>query len=342
MDFASIRNILVVKLSSLGDIVHGTPCLRALRRQFPRARIVMAVERRWAPVVRHNPNLDALIESDHRALGWWGRAQEVRRLLARHVQPRFDLAIDLQGLPRSALWVYLSGARIQGGMGRYRPGWIVARPRDLALHSIPECAAVLHELGMAVDRLDPEIALAPPDDEALGRILDDHALPARGFVVVNPFGRCLARRWPLDRYVRLLRRLLEAAGVAVVITGWGAEQRDAQRLCAALASPRAVSLAGKLTLGQALCLYARARVMITGDTGPMHVAAALGTQVVALFGPSWAERNGPWGTGHVVIQKQRPTAHHAFLTDHEQMCMRAIDVDSVYRVVRQIQQRSAA
>src|SRR5262245_13940292 len=132
LDPAAVRSILAVKLSSLGDVVHVTPCLRALRRQFPHARLALAVDAAHAPVVRHNPHRDEIISPPGRP-GRWRRLLAIRRALAGRA---FDLAIDFQGTGRSALWVYLSRASVKAGRGGCRPGWDVPVRPDLARHAV--------------------------------------------------------------------------------------------------------------------------------------------------------------------------------------------------------------
>jgi ADP-heptose:LPS heptosyltransferase len=119
----------------------------------------------------------------------------------------------------------------------------------------------------------------------------------------------------------------------MVITGGPGEEEQARALMQGLYPGVAVSLVGKLTLEQALCLYRRGILMVTGDSGPMHAAAALGTRVVALFGPTLPERTGPWGDKHIVIQELRPPSHHTYRSDHNKVYMRAISVEQVYRAV---------
>ena len=119
-----------------------------------------------------------------------------------------------------------------------------------------------------------------------------------------------------------------------MITGGPGEEQKAQECMSLLPVGDAVSLAGKLTLGQALCLYRRARLMVTGDSGPMHAAAALGTRTVSLFGPTLPERTGPWGRGHIVLQMSKPRSHHAYRADSERKHIRAIDVATVIGAVK--------
>ncbi len=328
-----IRRILVVKLSSLGDIVHGTPCLRALRTRFPRAHITMAVDRCHAAVVRWNPHLDAVIETDPAAHGWVRRTRAAIQSLRPHRQPRFDLALDLQGVRRSALQVYLSGARWMGGRGGWRPGWDrVVRP-DLRKHAVQVCADILEALGVPVATLAPEVFCSPQADQRLERLLQEADFPTRGFVLLNPFSRWRSKEWPLDRYAQLAHRLRDDWPTAIVVSGTQDRQGEAGHLLRLLEPSPALSLVGQLTLDEAICLYQRAGLMVTGDSGPMHIAAALHTPLVALFGPTLPERTGPWGNEHQLVQRKRPRHHHAYRYDLQGEHIRAIDVETAYRAV---------
>jgi ADP-heptose:LPS heptosyltransferase len=327
------QRILVVKLSSLGDIVHVTPCLRGIRRSFPGAKIVMAVEGRYAAVVRHNPHLDDLIESPPANIGAVGFIRGTLKALARYRGRPFDLAIDFQGTRRSAAWVYASRAAYKAGRGRVRPAWDRAVLPDLSRHAIRVCAEIAGLVGIRVDDLTPEIFLSEHDETALSSLLREQGWPEEGFLVINPFSRWASKAWPLDRQAELISRLGQRFAIPVVVSGGPGEEDQAAELVGLLPPGSVLSLAGKLTLGQALCLFRRARLMITGDTGPMHAAAALGTRVVALFGPTLPDRTGPWGDGHRVIQARRPASHYAYRADREGTMIRAIDVPMVFEAV---------
>jgi heptosyltransferase-1 len=323
--------LLVVKTSSLGDVIHATPCLKALRRAFPEARIAMAVDRAFAAAVEHNPNLDELVETHVRLRGPlrlpWAALLRLWR------GGGFDASLDLQGTRGSAALVYASRARWQGGRGSARPGWQLACRPDLGRHAVEVCAEVAAAAGVQVSDPNPEVFVAGSDDRALATVLRDRGLPDSGFLVVSPFSRWASKEWPLERWARLIVALRERESVAVLLTGSRSEAGGAERLLGLLPEGSAASLVGALPLAQSLCLYRRARLLLAGDCGPLHAAAALGTQVVALFGPTLPERTGPWGAGHVVVQKARPCSHYAYRTDSERRHMRAIDVDSVVATV---------
>jgi len=327
------NRVLVVKLSSLGDVIHVTPCLQAIRRAFPKAEIVMAVDSRFTPVVRNNPYVDKVIESPPPLSGPFRFLVGMFKELASLRDRPFDVAMDFQGNRRSAAWVYASRGKFKAGRGKRSPGWDVAVVPDLEKHAIVVCAEISRKIGISVDELKPEIFLSNHDDEGLLSILESYDLPKNEFILVNPFSRWHSKNWPPERYAELISKLWDDLGLPIIITGGPGEEDQAAELIHLMKPGTATPLAGKLTLGQAFCLTRRALLMITCDSGPMHAAAALGTKVVALFGPTLPERTGPWGDGHQVIQIARPPIHHTYLTDTDQTYMRAIDVQTVYRAV---------
>jgi heptosyltransferase I len=345
---AAPRRILAVKLSSFGDIVHVTPSLRALRLAFPKADIRVAVERRWAGVLRSFPYVDGLVEASSRTRLTPSYLLEVRRALASSClsrtgtagasekeaspQGRFDLAIDFQGTRRSALWIYASGARVKVGRGWPRPLWHAALRPDLSRHAIEVCAEVCRSVVARLDDLAPELWTSPPDEERVARFLDAEGLPSAGFVLLNPFSRWGSKGLDVATAAELAVRIAPVIGERVVVAG-GPD--DAERAGAVVrrAGACVVSVAGKLALQEALCLFRRARLLISCDSGPMHAAAALGTPVVALFGPTHAERTGPWGAEHVVVQGARPPHHHAYRTDRSRRYMRALTIEAMAAAV---------
>jgi ADP-heptose:LPS heptosyltransferase len=293
----------------------------------------MAVDSRFTPVVRYNPYVDKVIESPPPSSGPFRFLVGMLRELASLRDRPFDVAVDFQGNRRSAAWVYASRGRFKAGRGKRRPGWNLAFVPDLEKHAVVVCAEVARKIGISVDELKPEIFLSDQDDTELLSILETHDLPKNEFILVNPFSRWHSKNWPLERYAELISKLWDDLGFPIIITGGPGEEDQAAELIHLMKPGTATPLAGKLTLGQAFCLTRRALLMITCDSGPMHAAAALGTRVVALFGPTLPERTGPWGDGHQVIQIARPPIHHTYLTDTDQTYMRAIDVQTVYRAV---------
>jgi ADP-heptose:LPS heptosyltransferase len=328
---APVRRILAVKLSSFGDIVHATPCLRALRVAFPDADVRLAIERRWACALRSLPFVDGLVESSSRTRLGPSYFLEVRRALG-SCPGRFDLAIDLQGTRRSAAWVYASRARVKAGRGWPRPLWHAAVRPDLSRHAVEVCAEVCRSVAVAVDDLRPELRTSPADEEPVARFLDAEGIPPAGFVLLNPFSRWDSKGLDVATAAELAARTASLVGERVVVTG-GPDDAERAASLARRAGARVVSVAGRLALPEALCLLRRARLMISVDSGPMHAAAALGTPVVALFGPTHPERTGPWGTEHVVVQADRPRDHHAYRSDRSRRYIGALTVEAMVAAV---------
>lgn len=319
--------ILAVKLSSFGDIIHATGAFRALRNSLPQAEIVLAVEQRWADAVRYNPNLNSLIETsscDRVSLSYLA---EIRRSIS--TAGGFDVAIDFQGNRRSAAWVYMSGAPIKLGRGRYRPGWKLATQPDAGRHAVEVCADICARAGISAGNFDPEIYTNPRDEQSLDAFLDSGEIVRTGFVLVNPFSRWYSKSWPEQNVAEFIQRLAQSCDHPLILTGGIEDRPRAERILQRLEPGKVTSLTGRLPLGQALCLFRRARLMVSCDSGPMHAAAAFGVPVVALFGPTFPERTGPWGANHCVLQAARPPEHAAYRTDFAGIYMQALDTKTV-------------
>lgn len=338
IDAARLERVLVVKLSSLGDIVHALPALRALRAGCPAARIQLVVEARFAALLRHSPHVDELLELPPRARPLRRRLLAWRRL---RLRPRFDLALDLQGTRRSAAWVEASRARCKAGLlvahepGRretQRSGWQLLLPRDLSRHAVDECAALVEALGLPCPDRRPELRLDPADEARAEQLLGRYGLSPRGFVALHPFSVWRSKEWPPERYAALIRAL---APMPCLLTAGPGEAERLRELRDALHGAPAV-VADELPLGVCLGLLRRAALLVAGDTGPLHAAAALGTPLVALYGPTWPERTAPRDARCALLQALRPASHLTYREDPERRHMRAIPVESVAQAARRL------
>jgi lipopolysaccharide heptosyltransferase I len=298
-------NIALVKLSSLGDVVHALPAAGALRRSFPRARLTWIVERREAALLRGNPALDEVVPVDTRgwrrvrtpvgALAAAGALAELRRHLA---GARFDVAVDLQGLLKSGILTMATRAPLRIGFaaGRCREPLAAlftnrhVSPAADARHVVEQNLALLEPLGVSGARIEfPLPTHAAAETRAEDFLAAAGLKPRDRLVVVNPGAGRPDKRWPADRFRDLARRLAGDAGAAPLVV-WGPEERE---LAEAIAGGP-VALAPPTDLDTLLSVLRRASVVVAGDTGPLHLAAALGVPCVGLYGPTSAERNGPW------------------------------------------------
>jgi lipopolysaccharide heptosyltransferase II len=298
--------ILLVRLRLIGDVVFTTPVIRALRRRYPDASLSYIVEPGAAPVLQGNPHLDELILAPRRS--GLARVGDDARLARRLRRQRFDIAIDLHGGPRSAWLTWASGAPMRIGYSIAGRSWmythVVHRAADLApRHSVLNQADLLAPLDIArVDPVDDAVEM-PDDPDVRARV--DHRLRQAGIghhnpiVLIhvsagNPF-----RRWPAASFATLASSLVRNDPSRRVIVVSGPSEQDAAEGIAAAArallgsAADAVS-AGDYDLAEVRALAARAAVYIGGDSGPLHVAATTRTPIVALLGPTLAERSRPW------------------------------------------------
>lgn len=326
--------IAIVKLSSLGDVLHALPVARALRSHFPQAHLTWVVEAREHAVLKDQPALDAVDPVDTRLwrhLIWHPAgalevARKLSRLTARLRGARFDVALDLQGLVKSGLLTAYTGAPMRIGfalsycrepLNALFTTHRVTPPRQ-AVHVVEQYLSLLEPLG--VKGVEPVWEL-PSDPEAERRI--DAFLAAEGvkprdrLVALNPGAGRPTKRWPVEHFARLAERLAVEAGARLLLL-WGPAEEALARAVAARMTSRPL-LAPATTIPELSALLRCASLMVAGDTGPLHLAAALGTPCVGLYGPTRAERNGPYGPRCRSLQSPNGT-------------LAAIHPDDVFRV----------
>jgi heptosyltransferase-1 len=305
-------NILIVKLSSLGDVVHTLPVAATLRARQSGARITWAVERREAAVLAGHPALDEIITVDTR--GWRGlgqlaaAARGVRSLASRLAGARFDVVIDLQSLIKSGVLVGMTRASQRVGfaardcrepLSALFTNRRVARP--VGRHVVEQYLALLEPLALGPPVLEFRLPSDPAAEAGADAFFVAAGLKPRDRVVVlNPGAGRPDKRWPPDRFGALARRLADES-VARAVVVWGPGEETAARAITQGAGGR-VAMAPPTDLLQLIALLRRASVVVAGDTGPLHLAAALGRPCVGIYGPTSRQRNGPYGVGHRTFQ----------------------------------------
>ena len=296
-------HILIVRLSAIGDVVHGLPVLNALRDAVPQAHLAWLVEGRAVDLLRGHRALDELIVVPRR---WLKSPGEVWKLWRRLRASRFDVTIDLQGLSKSAIAARLSGARrrlgFDGADGREISRWF---NNELILptaeHVIDRNLEMLGSLvnGPRVVRFDlPE---SPADAAFACQVRSELGLTG-AYSVINPGAGWPSKLWPPDRFAAVARHLGQARSLSTLVVWGGAQERTwAEQIVAASAGH--ARLAPPTTLCQLASLVRGARLFVGSDTGPLHIAVAVGTSCVGLFGPMPAGRNGPYGPQHIAVQQ---------------------------------------
>ncbi len=296
--------ILLIKLSSLGDVIHTLPFLEALREAFPQGRITWLVERGFSPLLTGHPALDEVWAVPRvRLTQGWSAANlgELGRLVRRLRSQEFDLVIDLQGLLKSAVWAALARSPRKVGYDRTREGSYLVlnerlEPYDPEAHAVKRYLNLAHYLGAPPALPRFRLGLTPEVDPP--RFFPDSA--PQEFVVLHPGARWATKLWPAGSWAQLAD-WLSRQGFRVVITGSAGDRELAEDIADRMSEP-ALNLAGQTSLAELAGLLKKARFAITADTGPMHLAAALGTRMVAIFGPTAPWRTGPFGEGHQIVR----------------------------------------
>jgi heptosyltransferase-1 len=311
------HRIGIVKLSAFGDVVHALPVARALRRAFPGAHVSWMVEARESGILQGHPDLDAVIPVDSRR---WRRLigqprgarealGELDGLRARLRAARFDVALDLQGLIKSGVLIALTRAPVRIGFSRARCRESLSAlftnrhitPPPTAVHVVEQYLALLEPLGITGVRPEFHVPMDPAADRRADEFTRAHGI-ARGtrLVALNPGAARESKRWPAVHVRAVAERLASEADARVLLL-WGPDEAPlAREIASGLSAPPL--LAPPTDLRELASLLRRCALMISGDTGPLHLAAALGTPCLGLFGPTRAERNGPYGAHCRALQ----------------------------------------
>ncbi len=338
--------ILLIKLSSIGDVIHALPVAAALRRRFPRAYLAWAVGKAAAEAVVGNPHLDETL-----IIGGGGGGPGVRALpplsapmaLGRALQEiGFDLAMDMQGLFRSALVAFLSGARDRVGFRNLQEGAFLLSNRRVVpdrrdVHAVEGYFGFARALGAPVEPVDFSVTVGEQDEAHAAGLLDGAPSP----IALIPGARWLSKRWPPAFFALVADMLAEQTGAHSVVVGTGSDTPLAAAIAAAARHPIA-DLTGRTTLKQCAALLRRCRLAIGNDTGPMYLAAAMGTPTVAVFGPTDARRLGPYGEGHARVWAHVACAPCRRRECSPRRCLEAVTPEQVAEAARRLLGRGDA
>ncbi len=342
-DHARIERLLIVRLSAMGDVIHTLPAAQALRDAFPGAMIGWVIEERWAELLcapgtpRRGPR------SAQRPLADWVHpvnltgwrkslltvttAQQIAKVWNDVRAARYDLAVDLQGAIRSAVLARWSGARVVYGAAEPRESpaslWYTREVFARGAHVVEQAMSIAEAVAqrrLNVPRI--EFPVDPLMEESTSRDLAQ--LGVGEFAILNPGAGWGAKRWPAQRYGEVARALAKDGLTCLVNCGPGEEKlfEEVNAASGGVVRPTRGSISGLIALTR------RARLFIGGDTGPMHLAAALQVPVVAIFGPTDPARNGPYGTRSIVLRNPASPTTHARKAQPDE-AMLEISVDAV-------------
>ncbi len=329
--------VCIIKPSSLGDVVHCLPILAALRGRWPSCHLAWVVNQPFQDVLRGHPNLDELIVYDRTSrrvdrLGLGGTAALFRRL----THGGFDLTIDLQGLFRSALMTVATKARVRVGMADAREGsrWfytdLVDAPR-LTLHAVERVGRVALALGAGC--AEPRFNL-PIGEEDHRWARDALAEVPRPRIVLNLGARWPTKRWRPEHYAEIGRRAVSELGAGLIAVGSAADRPLVDALLAGLGRARLLDLCGQTRLRQLAAVCLEADLMISNDTGPLHLAAAAGARVLGIYTCTNPALTGPFGARATTTRTGVWCAASLLKKCHRMDCMAELTPDRVWLMVK--------
>jgi len=345
-----IDNLLVVRLSAMGDVIHTMPAVHALRRAFPNAMIGWIIEERWAELLCAPGAPRRGARSPQRPLvDWvhtvrmrdWGKSllsmttiENIARTWNDVRAAKYDVVLDLQGAIRSAILARLSGARAVVGAAEPRESpaslWYTRSVIPRGAHVIEQNfslaeAVAGHKLQMPCVEFPHDAAMEASTYEGLAmRGVSDYA-------ILNPGAGWGAKRWPARRYGEVARELTRDGLRCLVNYGPGEDDlfEEVNAASGGVVRPAKSSITGLIALAR------RAKLFVGGDTGPLHLAAALHVPVVAIFGPTDPARNGPFGTRSVVLRNPESLTSHARRAQADE-AMLEISVQDVVSAARKL------
>lgn len=335
MDITGFKKILIIKPSSLGDVIHALPVAASLKSGIPDARIDWVVGSPFMDILEGNPDIERLIPFDRGLLKGGRAVSNLTAFLGELRRERYELVIDLQGLLRSALMAAACRAGRRVGFANAREGAPffytdkVPVP-DVNIHAVDRYLLTLRHLGLNADAR-PQFKIhtgAEADSQAEAIIRAAGIADGEPFAAIAPSARWETKRWPASNFLELARRIGKERGLKALFVGSAGDRGlfdglDVSGLEGSFAF-------GRTTLKGLAALLGRATVLITNDSGPMHVAAAVGTPCAAFFGPTDHKRTGPYGDGHRIISAGVECAP-CFRRDCKDVkCLTGITVEMAY------------
>ena len=311
MMLKDIKNVLIVKLSAIGDVIHALPVSYAIKETYPEAKITWVVEPPAYDLLAMNPCVDRIIvfhKKDFKSLG--GFLQHIGPFKKELQQESYDAVLDLQGLFKSAAIAYLAKAPVKLGMCNMRElSDKVSRPvigPHAQGHIVERYLDVARAIGCRVDEVKFPLQV-PEREQRIARALFEqaHVSMNRPYVVLAVGANWPNKRWPEDKFAALCDWLYQQQLIPVLVGGGPVDEQRATRIARLMEVPP-VNLVGRTTFPQLTYIMQQARAVVGGDTGPVHLAAGVRTPTIMLMGPTDANRHGPYGQQEHAIEVDGP------------------------------------
>jgi len=337
---SNIKNILVVNVNWVGDVIFSTPVFKALKKQYPEARLTCLGVPRVQEVLKCSPCVDDIIVYDEKG----SHASPIGKLkiISELRKRKFDIVFLLHGSLTRALLVFLAGIPERVGYDTKKRGGLLTHKVELSVewpHRSNYYLNVIESYGVKVDDRNYSLKVPEQAKSQIKEILEKQGVSSDDFlVVVNTGGNWDLKRWPRENFSNLISQLVKEFDVKVAIPG---SKKDVPRVeeIAALSKVDLVNLTGKTDLKQLVALMQRANLVISADSGPLHIAGSVGTNTIALYGPTRPEVTGPLGQAEsIIIQNDVGCNDNPcyFLECTKNICMQSITVEDVIQKVKEI------
>lgn len=329
--------ILIIKLSSIGDVVHTLPALYALRNAYPSAKIDWLVEEEPSNILTDHPLLNDVFVIKKK--GW---LKDFKRTydIARKIRALdYDIVLDFQGLFKSGIWVFLSNGKRRIGFDKSREmSYLFLNeklpPYDPDRHAVERYLDLVKYLGIKCGSMNFPIPVTENEKKKVSGLLKTNGIWERTpFIIVNHTARWETKLWGAKKFAGLCNGVIDNFSCKVVVVGVSSGKENKEFF--SLTNNRVVDLTGKTTLRELAYLMSLSSIVITVDSGPMHIAAAMGVPVIAIFGPTAPWRTGPYGKIHSIIRKEMPCSpcFSRVCKGKDNICMKEIEVRDVLPAV---------
>jgi heptosyltransferase-1 len=350
------KEILIVKMSAIGDVIHTLPALNAIRKQFPDARITWLVEEAAADIVLGHKALDRVIVSKRKqwikelfSLKCGHAIKNIRNFLKELRNTKYDMIIDFQTLFKSGIMVMLAkGKRKIGfnkGMDHAESSHIFynerIRPVSMEIHALERGLLLLKSLNIPCKKIEYDLPVTNKEKLNVDNLLRQKDIdPEKPIICINPQATWETKLWDSKKFADLSDRLKKKYHAQIVFTGGKSDQEAVNDIVSMMKLP-GINLAGLTTLKTLAALYEKAALIVTTDTGPMHLAAAMGTKVVAIFGSTAPWRTGPYGSNNFIVRSDIYCSPCFKRECSTKECMENINVDDVMKGVKQLMDRNS-
>jgi ADP-heptose:LPS heptosyltransferase len=346
------ENILIIRLSAIGDVINVLPALRLLRSQFPNARITWLVEDRACEILRDHPDVDEVIIYPRKK--WQSGILKVNKSLniiseslsfyKRLRKNHYDLVLDFQSNLKSAVMNLITGSGDRLGFGKghckefnYLSTKHHAYPAGKKIHRIEKNLSLLKELNIETRFLRPELPVSKEDEEYISEFITNKANPSLPIIIIHPgtskFGSF--KQWSPPNYTLLADMILEKYEANIIFT-WGPDDFDAVEEIIKNMKHKALPACETTSIKQLIALIKRATLFVGGDTGPLHIAAIMDIPVVGIYGPKDPAIYGPYNSKAIVIKKDVPCSPCKKRTCGDPICMTSILPEDVFSGVEKL------